>query len=139
MHEEDYGQKAEDYTLGETVGFGSSALVYSATHNATGERVAIKMIDLDRFERNQIDELRKEIQVMTLCKHENILNVLASFVDKSNLWIVTPFLKAGSCLDIMKNNFNTGFEEIIIACIIYQTITALDYLHNNGHIHRYFY
>lgn len=33
-------------------------MVYLATYKPTKIQVAIKMIDLDQFERNQIDELR---------------------------------------------------------------------------------
>lgn len=40
------------------VGYGSSAVVYSAVYTPLNLRVALKMIDLDKFERNQIDELR---------------------------------------------------------------------------------
>lgn len=94
------------------------------------------MIDLDHFERNQIDELRREIQVMTLCKHLNLLKILASFVHKSKLWIITPYLSGGSCLDIMKTGFRDGLEESAIATILYQTLQGLEYLHRNGHIHR---
>jgi hypothetical protein len=39
-------------------GYGSSAVVYLAKHKITGRQVAVKLIDLDQFERNQIDELR---------------------------------------------------------------------------------
>jgi len=40
------------------VGYGSSAVVYIAKYKPLNKNVAIKMIDLDMFERNQIDELR---------------------------------------------------------------------------------
>lgn len=40
------------------IGYGSSAVVYSAVYTPLNLRVALKMIDLDMFERNQIDELR---------------------------------------------------------------------------------
>lgn len=68
--------------------------MYIATYLPFRTKVAIKMIELDRFERNQIDELRKEILVMNLCHHENLLEVLASFVNDSKLWIVTPYMVA---------------------------------------------
>ncbi|CEG70591.1 Putative STE/STE20/FRAY protein kinase [Rhizopus microsporus] len=99
-------------------------------------RVAIKMINLDLFERNQIDELRRETALMALCKHPNLLKVYGSFVNGSKLYIATPYLSGGSCLDIMKSGFRDGFEEMTIATILKQALEGLIYLHKNGHIHR---
>lgn len=117
-------------------GFGSSAVVYYATYRPNGREIAIKMIDLERFERNQIDELRKEIQVMSLCRHPNLLPIYAAFVVLNKLWILTPFLKGGSCLDILKNNAPDGLEETFVASVLYQALHGLDYLHRNNLIHR---
>lgn len=44
-------------------GHGSSAMVYSAIYLPYNKRVAIKVIDLDMFERNQIDELRVVVKL----------------------------------------------------------------------------
>lgn len=73
---------------------------------------------------------------MALCKHPNVLKVYGSFVNGSKLFIVTPYLAAGSCLDIMKTGFSEGLDEISIATILKQALEALVYLHKNGHIHR---
>jgi serine/threonine protein kinase len=90
-----YSTHAEDYELRNTIGCGSSAVVYLANYKLLKEQLCIKQIDLDRFERNQIDELRREIQVMSLCRHTNVLPIKASFVHDAKLWIVMPFLAAG--------------------------------------------
>lgn len=134
--EAQYSMNVSDYQLGAVIGFGSSAIVYMATYVPLSVDVAVKMIELDHFERNRIDELRKEIQVMAFCKHPNLLGILTSFVHESKLWIVTPFLAGGSCLDTMKTGFRDGFEEAVIATILVQALQGLDYLHDNGHIHR---
>jgi serine/threonine protein kinase len=73
---------------------------------------------------------------MALSKHPNVLHVYGSFVSGSKLYIVTPYLSAGSCLDIMKSSFSNGFDEITIATILKQALEGLIYLHKNGHIHR---
>lgn len=136
--EEEYSMNPVDYRLEEPIGYGSSAIVYLATYLPTQSRVAIKIIDLDRFEKNQIDALRREIQVMRLCCHPNLLGVLVSFVQESQLWIVTPFLAVGSCLDLLRiSEHRSGImNEAVIATILLQALQGLAYLHQNGHIHR---
>jgi serine/threonine protein kinase len=73
---------------------------------------------------------------MALSKHPNVLRVYGSFVNGSKLYIVTPYLSGGSCLDIMKTAFPEGFDEVSIATVLKQALEGLIYLHKNGHIHR---
>ena len=47
-----------DSRLQRRIGYGSSAVVYQAIYIPLRRHVAIKLIDLDQFERNQIEELR---------------------------------------------------------------------------------
>lgn len=135
---EEFSMNPADYRLEEPIGYGSSAIVYLATYLPAQCRVAIKIIELDRFEKNQIDALRREIQVMRLCCHPNLLGVLVSFVQESQLWIVTPFLAVGSCLDLLRilEHRNGIMNEVAIATILLQALQGLAYLHQNGHIHR---
>jgi len=130
------GMSIDDYEIGAQIGNGSSAVVYVGKFKPSQKTVCLKVIDLDMFERNQIDGLRKEIQIMSLCKHPNILTVYGSFVHESKLYIVTPLLSAGSCLNIMKYAYPDGFEEVVIATILKQALLGLEYLHKNGLIHR---
>ncbi|KAF9175911.1 phospholipase C type enzyme [Mortierella sp. AD010] len=96
VHPEDaFSNNPEDYDIRLPIGYGSSAVVYNAYYKPLNKRIAIKVIDLDMFERNQIDELRRETQVMALCKHPNVLRVNGAFVTDSKLYIVTPYLSAG--------------------------------------------
>lgn len=52
-------------------GYGSSAIVYGAIYLPMRKMVALKVIDLDMFERNQIDELR--VSALFLVKQKNKL------------------------------------------------------------------
>ncbi|CAO3639286.1 unnamed protein product [Mucor fragilis] len=133
---EHHFSQIDDFEIKEAIGYGSSAIVYKAIYKPLNRRMALKMIDLDKFERNQIDELRRETALMALSKHTNVLRVYGSFVHGSKLYIVTPYLAGGSCLDIMKTRFPEGLDETSIATILKQTLEALIYLHKNGHIHR---
>jgi serine/threonine protein kinase len=76
------------------LGYGATATVTLATYRKN-HQVAIKMVDMDQFEQCQIDELRREIQIMSLCRHENVLPVHRSFMHDSKLCIVTPVMTAG--------------------------------------------
>ena len=67
--------------------------------------VAIKIIDLEQFQDNSIDEIRKEIAIMSTCQHKNVASCYVSFIEGSDLWLVMPILSAGSCYDIMRLNF----------------------------------
>ncbi|KAF9992951.1 hypothetical protein BGZ65_011592, partial [Modicella reniformis] len=98
LHDDQFSNNPEDYDIRLPIGYGSSAVVYDAYYKPLNKRVAIKVIDLDMFERNQIDELRRETQVMALCKHPNVLRVNGAFVTDSKLYIVTPDVKAGNLL-----------------------------------------
>ncbi|KAJ3354165.1 hypothetical protein HDU83_005771 [Entophlyctis luteolus] len=53
-----FSMRFEDYELGNPIGYGSSAIVYIAKYLPINKIVAVKVIELDMFERNQIDELR---------------------------------------------------------------------------------
>ncbi|KAI9592028.1 kinase-like domain-containing protein [Syncephalis fuscata] len=120
-----------------TIGFGASAMVYAAIFKPDGRRVAVKIIDLDAFERTQIDQLRREIQNLSLCRHPNVLRTYGSFVDNTKLYIITPYLAGGSsCLDIMKYAHSEGFEEAMVATILKQALSGLVYMHRQGFIHR---
>ncbi|KAH8549420.1 kinase-like domain-containing protein, partial [Umbelopsis sp. PMI_123] len=130
-----YSAQMNDYEIDDLIGYGATASVHAARYLPSNEKVAIKMVDMDLFAPRQIDELRKELQIMNLCRHLNLLPVLQSFIFESKLCIVTPVMSAGSCHDILTVNSN-GLEEKFIRCILKQVLDGLYYLHQNNLIHR---
>lgn len=56
-----------------------------------------------------------------------------SFVVAYKLWIVMEYLAGGSCLDLLKPGV---FSEAHIAVLCRELLLGLDYLHNEGTIHR---
>lgn len=124
-----------DYELLEEVGNGASATVYRAIYKPSNEIVAVKCLDLDRCNSN-LDDIRREAQTMSLIDHPNLIKAFCSFVVEHSLWVVMPFMAEGSCLHLMKIAYPDGFEEPVIGSILKETLKALDYLHDHGHIHR---
>ena len=73
---------------------------------------------------------------MILVDHPNVLKSHCSFVSDHNLWVVMPFMSGGSCLHILKAAYPDGFEELVIATILREVLKGIEYLHQQGHIHR---
>ncbi|KAI4326785.1 hypothetical protein L6164_019320 [Bauhinia variegata] len=130
-----YSANPADYKLLEEVGYGASATVYRAIYLPLNEVVAVKCLDLDRCNSN-LDDVRREAQTMSLIDHPNVVRAYCSFVVEQNLWVVMPFMAEGSCLHLMKIAYPDGFEEAAIGSILKETLEALEYLHEQGHIHR---
>ncbi|KAI8364956.1 kinase-like domain-containing protein [Blakeslea trispora] len=133
-----YSSRSEDYDAIRIVGSGASASVYSAIYKPNQSVIAIKTVNLEEngLDDARLDALRKEIQIMTLCRHPHLLEVFQSFVYRSQLYIITPIMSAGSCHDLLARLHNVGFDEPIVACIIKQVAQGLDYLHENELVHR---
>ncbi|XP_062200585.1 uncharacterized protein LOC133903294 [Phragmites australis] len=127
--------KPGDYRLVEEVGYGAHAVVYRAVFVPRNDVVAVKCLDLDQLN-NNIDEIQREAQIMSLIDHPNVIRAYCSFVVEHSLWVVMPFMTEGSCLHLMKIAYPDGFEEPVIGSILKETLKALEYLHRQGQIHR---
>lgn len=135
-HHSHYPTSAAGYDVYEEIGVGAFATVYHASVKETGEQVAIKVIDLDQFNTNW-EEIRREILIMSLVHHPNVVRILTSFVEEQDLWILMPWLEAGSCAHIMKTICPTGMkDEAIIATILKEVLHGLLYFHKDGRLHR---
>lgn len=125
---------ASEYVINKAIGSGTSATVYSATCPSIGENCAIKILNLDKCE-NNFDNIQKEIKIMTMCDHPNVIRYYTSFVKGVELWIVMP-LKLGSISYIMQSCFEKGLPEASILKIIEDVLHALVYLHEAHQVHR---
>ncbi|XP_066370402.1 serine/threonine-protein kinase BLUS1-like isoform X2 [Miscanthus floridulus] len=124
-----------EYKLYEEIGEGVSATVYRALCVPVDILVAIKVLDLEKCN-NDLDGIRREVQTMSLIDHPNLLRAYCSFTNGHQLWVVMPYMAAGSALHIMKTSFPEGFDEPVIATLLREVLKALVYLHSQGHIHR---
>uniref|UniRef100_A0A803KTA0 Protein kinase domain-containing protein n=1 Tax=Chenopodium quinoa TaxID=63459 RepID=A0A803KTA0_CHEQI len=123
------------YEIVGEIGSGVSAMVYKAKCITNSSIVAIKSIDLDQS-RSDLDTIGRETKTMSLLSHPNILRAHCSFSVGRSLWVVMPFMSAGSLQSIISSNFASGLPEACIAIVLKETLKALCYLHDQDHVHR---
>lgn len=123
---------ASQFTLLEELGSGSFGVVYRAMDNVLSTVVAVKKIDLESSD-DDIEEIQKEIAILAGCKSPKITKYYGCFVKGYKLWIIMEYLGGGSGLDLLRPG---SFDEQSIAIICHELLKALDYLHENGKIHR---
>ena len=130
--------KPEDnYIIISKLGKGSFGSVYKVKHKITGEIRAMKIIKkyLIKDSREKIDNNGlREIQILKELDHPNILKIIEYYKDEKNYYIITELLNGGDLSDfIMKFK---KCNERIVASIMKQLLSALNYLHFNGIVHR---
>ena len=135
---------ASGYELVSKIGQGAFATVYlGKTSNAAAAPCAIKILNLDHVD-SDLAEIRREVQAMRLSSHPNVLTCLTAFCYDIHLWLVTPLMRKGSSLHCLKTVRQILREqgqpvpplENHILYILREAIMGLQYIHQNGQIHR---
>jgi len=136
----EWPNNASGYELTKRIGHGAFATVHKAvvkTGPKAGAEVAVKVIDLEEWADSSLEEIRRELQMMRMCRHENVIAYHVAFPANRQMWLVMPVLAGGSCANVMRSKQPTGFEdEGIIAYILRETAKAIKYFHDNMQIHR---
>lgn len=130
---EKYPVNEKEYTLKSVTGQGAYSTVYDAIINHSNERVAIKVIDMSGYE--NISDISKEVTIISMLKHPNIISVLVSFISNQSLWVVMPLMN-GSCRNILKNHPTGIKDEKLLSTILKDVLNGLVYIHKNNYIHR---
>ncbi|KAL5736382.1 hypothetical protein ACOSQ2_031170 [Xanthoceras sorbifolium] len=117
----------------ELIGRGSFGDVYKAFDKDLNKEVAIKVIDLEESE-DEIEDIQKEISVLSQCRSPYITEYYGSYLQQTKLWIIMEYMAGGSVADLLQSG--QPLDEMSIACILRDLLHAIEYLHNEGKIHR---
>lgn len=128
---------ASGYELREQIGQGTCAAVYRAWCEEINDEVAIKVVELEWLQAS-LEDIGREIQVMSLSSHPNVVPFSTAFVQAADLWIVMPLLTGGSVLSLMNcaSAFRDGLPEDYAIYVLWSVLKALEYFHGNGQMHR---
>ncbi|GFY95746.1 SOS3-interacting protein 1 [Actinidia rufa] len=124
----------QQYELGRLLGQGTFAKVHHARNLKSGTSVAIKMIDKEKvFRVGMIDQIKREISVMKLVRHPNIVQLYEVMASKSKIYFVMEYVKGGELF----NKVSKGkLKEDVARKYFQQLISAVDFCHSRGVYHR---
>lgn len=122
------------YELGRLLGQGNFAKVYYGRNLATGQTVAIKVIDKEKILKvGLINQTKREISVMALVKHPNVLQLYEVMATKTKIYVVLEYAKGGELFNKVAKG---RLKEDIARKYFQQLITAVDFCHSRGVYHR---
>ncbi|KAM5266077.1 STE20-related kinase adapter protein beta isoform 1-T2 [Hipposideros larvatus] len=119
-------------------GFDNLTSVHLARHTPTGTLVTIKITNLENCTEERLKALQKAVILSHFFRHPNITTYWTVFTVGSWLWVISPFMAYGSANQLMRTYFPEGMSETLIRNILFGAVRGLNYLHQNGCIHRSF-
>ncbi|KAM8820419.1 serine/threonine-protein kinase SIK1 [Eudromia elegans] len=122
------------YDIERTLGKGNFAVVKLARHRVTKTQVAIKIIDKTRLDPSNLEKIYREVQIMKLLNHPNIIKLYQVMETKDMLYIVTEFAKNGEMFDHLTSNGHLSENEARKK--FWQILSAVEYCHSHHIVHR---
>ncbi|XP_050387470.1 CBL-interacting protein kinase 2-like [Argentina anserina] len=122
------------YKVEKFLGQGNFAKVYSATNLETNQSVAIKVICKDMVVKTGlIEQTKREITIMKLLKHPNIVQLYEVMGSKTKIYIVMEHAEGGELFQKIKKG---RLGEEVARKYFQQLITAVEFCHKRGVYHR---
>uniref|UniRef100_A0A669E0Q7 non-specific serine/threonine protein kinase n=1 Tax=Oreochromis niloticus TaxID=8128 RepID=A0A669E0Q7_ORENI len=84
-----------NYRLLKTIGKGNFAKVKLARHMLTGREVAIKIIDKTQLNPNSLQKLFREVRIMKILNHPNIVKLFEVIETERTLYLVMEYASGG--------------------------------------------
>eukprot|EP01119_Soliformovum_irregulare_P008680 TRINITY_DN2177_c1_g1_i1.p1 TRINITY_DN2177_c1_g1~~TRINITY_DN2177_c1_g1_i1.p1 ORF type:complete len:1141 (+),score=342.93 TRINITY_DN2177_c1_g1_i1:52-3474(+) len=124
-----------DYLLIDAIGRGGYGIVYKGLNAVKGNFVAIKKIHLGKKSKDaETDNLMMEIKLLQKLRHSNIVKYVDHILSKKAIYIVMEYMEIGSLQSMVKRD--GIFPEFLAIVYVRQILNGLDYLHQQGVIHR---
>ena len=123
------------YELYRTLGEGSFGKVKYAVNKETNEAVAIKILDKEKIQKNNMGaQIKKEISIMKLINHHNVVCVKDVFATTSKIFIVLELVEGGELFDKIQNSGRLTEEQARF--YFRQLCEGLEHCHARGVCHR---
>ncbi|CAI8049417.1 Serine/threonine-protein kinase D3 [Geodia barretti] len=118
----------------EILGSGQFGTVYGGQNRHTAKPVAVKIIDKLRFPHKHESQLRTEVTILQNLGHPGIIHLEHMFDTPERIYVVMEKMN-GDMLEMILSSPNSKLDERITKFMIYQILTALQYLHKKDVVH----
>ena len=124
-------QPESKYCILELVGQGQFGRVFRATHKISGEVVALKELEINRF---PTSKFLRELHFLISLQHPNVVSFQALEHTPSGRYLVMDYCDGGSLRGLMKSEGKLSLA--LSLKLISDILTGLDHVHNRNIIHR---
>ena len=128
------GNISKYYQVLESVGKGAFGEVKKVLHKLTKDIRAMKIIKKDKCDKNYLNNLYSEINILKQMDHPNIVKLYEIFSDSKHLYLITEYLEGGELFDLILKQRH--FTEHTAAKIMKQVLSAVHYCHQRKIVHR---
>ena len=116
-------------------GSGAYSVVRKGMRKSDRLIVAVKCIQRHRLSHTEMDNLRREIDIMRELKHDHVLSLLDVFADEAKeIHLVTQFVEGGELFDRILAK--SSYKESEARRVVLQLLETLTYIHSKGVVHR---
>jgi carbon catabolite-derepressing protein kinase len=127
-------QRLGQYTIVKTLGEGSFGKVKLATHQVSGQKVALKIINRKRLvTRDMAGRIEREIQYLQLLRHPHIIKLYTVITTPTEIIMVLEYA-GGELFDYIVNNGRLPEDKA--RKFFQQIVCAVEYCHRHKIVHR---
>lgn len=106
-----------------------------AQHCATGQHVALKVLNKDHIKQRQaLAKIRTEVKILQKLHHPHVLSLFDVINTPKNLILVTEYAQNGELYNLIERKGRLSEPEAHY--IFKQMISALEYIHHHSVAHR---
>jgi serine/threonine protein kinase len=122
-----------EFRIIKQIGQGGFSKVYLAEHQKSGNRFALKKLNLNKISEPDFNLLISELTIHSKLNHPNVVKLYDSVVENNDLFIIMEYCPDGNLFDFMRKN---KLSKNQIKNIFKQILKGVEYIHNKDVIIR---
>jgi serine/threonine protein kinase len=130
-----YSSIEDFYDIHQDLGKGKFGQVKLAIHKKTQRKVAIKVIKKKNMSLKELELQKREIEVLKICQHPNIIRLIDVFENPEYIYIVLEYCSGGDLFQYLDRR-EFKISEDRARNIAHQIAAGLYYMHSYGIAHR---